>query len=503
MTQGHGEIGDRIVPAGGARGSFHRGLALSTGWIVGATWLGRLLGLVNTLVIARLLAPDDFGVFAIGLVFMQILLGFTDVGLSQAVVRFRDASRADMDTLFTLSLLRGGLCAAVMIVAAPYAVAIYDDARLLGVFAGLAGVPLLTGLVNPRFYEFERRSDFRAEFVLTLANKVVSVAVSIGVAVALRSYWAIVAGLLAGGVTQVVISYALRPELPRLTLSSFRRVFGFTGWITLVAVFAALNNKLDAMIFGRIVGEAGAGQLYVGEQLAELPTRDLATPLARAIYPGLSALQDEPGAMRTAYLQGIEVLGAVALPAAIGFAVVAEHAVPVLLGHRWDGAVPVIQVIGPVLGLQCLFMTTQAYAMARGLTWIVCAREALFFCVRTPIVVLALLQGGFEAGVHAIAACGLFHVALNMGAYARLSGDAFWRPLAAAWRSLLACGALAATVLWAKASGFAPGGGPFDLAALVGLGGTAYLAAHAALWLASGRPDGVESSVIGAVRRAA
>ena len=475
-------------------------VARGASWIVGGSYAARLLGLASTFVVARLLTDEDYGVFAIGLVFYQLMVGFTEIGLNLAVVKFRDATRDDYDTLFTLSFLRGLLLAAVMAGAAPIMVMVYEDERLFGVFLGLALVPVLLGLLNPRFYEFERDGDFSREVAVMLTAKVTTVVVTISLAILTQSWVAIVAGVVADAALRAVLSYVLRPSVPRLTFAAWRRVFGFTGWITLVAIFAALNNKLDAMLFGRFVGTGAAGQLYIGAQLAELPTRDVSVPLARAIYPSLSARQTDPEAVRRGFLQGSQVLGAVALPASVGLALVAPLVVPLLVGETWDQAVPVVQIVGPVLGLQTVFAATQGYAMSIGRVGVVAAREMAFFCLRTPVLIWALIHHGFAGGIAAVAAMGLVHCVLNSLVYARLSGRAPWEPLRAAWRSVAATAVMAAAVLSvAPRLPVLP-----DLAALgalVGVGGAAYLAVHWFLWRASGQPDGVEASVAGLAAR--
>ncbi|MCB2096023.1 MAG: oligosaccharide flippase family protein, partial [Parvularculaceae bacterium] len=76
-------------------------VARSAGWIVGARFVMGMFGFINTIIVARILAPQDFGVIAVGLTTMQILVNISDIGVSQAVIRFRDADRRDLDTLFT------------------------------------------------------------------------------------------------------------------------------------------------------------------------------------------------------------------------------------------------------------------------------------------------------------------------------------------------------------------------------------------------------------------
>ncbi|VAW07937.1 hypothetical protein MNBD_ALPHA05-1049, partial [hydrothermal vent metagenome] len=105
-------------------------VARGAAWIFGGGVFARLLGAVNTIVVARLLVPDDIGLVAVAIVSMQLLQGVSDIGVAQAVVRFRDADRADLDTLFTLSALRGLAIGLVLAAAAPVMAAVYNDPRM-------------------------------------------------------------------------------------------------------------------------------------------------------------------------------------------------------------------------------------------------------------------------------------------------------------------------------------------------------------------------------------
>ena len=308
--------------------------------------------------------------------------------------------------------------------------------------------------------------------------------------------------MLAGGVVQLILSYFMRPFLPRLSFKSIKKVFGFSGWLTGVSFVAALNNKLDTPILARFMGTGNAGLYFMGFQLSEMVAGQLAQPLTRAIYPGLATMQGEAERMRRAFLHGVAALGAIAMPAAFGFAFVAEDATALLLGDQWARAVPVIQFLAPVAGLQSLFYVTQSYAMASGLTRLVFIRELIYFLIRLPIFVWAVMTYGFEGAILAAAGLGLFHVFLNLALYARVSGGWFWEPLVAARRSLLATLAMAMWFLVLR-----PGIAPMDQLLLVprlivdiAAGGAVYGAALTGLWVAEGRPNGVELKLWQAAR---
>lgn len=477
----------------------HGRVARGAAWILAGSLSARLLGAINTIVVARLLVPDDIGLVAVATITMQLLQGFSDIGVSQTVVKFRDAGRDDLNTLFTLSVLRGLVIGGLLAAAAPVMAILYDDPRMKGAFLGVAVFPVVIGLINPRFYEFERELRFSREFMATIMNKFAGVAVSITIAVLFRTYWAIILGMLAGGLVQLVLSYAMRPFAPRVSFRSFAKIFGFAGWLAGVSFVAALNNKLDVPILARVAGTAGAGVYFMGFQLSELATGQIATPLTRAIYPGLATMQEDAQRMRRAFLRGVEALGALAMPAAFGFAFVAGDLVEVILGEKWRSAVPVIQVLAPVVGLQSLFFATQAYAVALGLPRLVFIRETVFLLVRLPVFVWAVLTYGLMGGVWAAAVAGLFHVSLNLALYARASGRAFWEPLWSARRAIGAVAVMAAYFVFLRDALAPEAGAAVRLAADVGAGAALYLLALAAFWRLEGAPDGVERRLLGLV----
>lgn len=479
-----------------------RRVAAGAAWIVAARVVMRSLGFVNTIVLARLLAPADFGVVAIATAAMQLLNGFTDFGVSQAVIKFRSTGRDALDPLFTLSALRGVLISAFLVGVAPLAAQFYGDPRVFWVFAGIALYPLITGFLNPAFYEFERDLELSKEFISNSINKLISVAVSIAIAVIFRNYWAIILGLAAGGLVQLFLSYSLRPYAPRFTLKGAKDVLSFSGWLFGVSVVTALNNKLDMFIVARAVTPAETGLYSVGGQFAELPTSEIAAPIARAVYPGLSALQGEPARVALAYLKGVEALAFASLPAAFGLTFVARDAVPLLLGEQWRGAIPVVQFAGPVLGFQCMFIATYYYALALGRARLIFFREVLYFALRLPPFAWAVFTYGLMGAVAAGAVLGFIRVGLNLAVYHQASGRPFWEPLWKAHRSICAVAAMSAYFLLARLHFDLPASEPLLRLVLdIGAGAAVYGAALFGLWRAEGAPAGVESMAVAAARR--
>jgi PST family polysaccharide transporter len=472
-------------------------VARSAAWIVSARFVMRAFGFINTIVLARLLAPDDFGVVAVATAAMQLLQGLTDFGLSQAVIKFRDGGRSALNALFSLAAARGVAIAALLLAIAPAAADFYDDPRIFWVFSGVALYPLLTGFINPAFYEFERDMELSREFISSALNKLVGVLVSIAVAVAFRSYWAIILGLAASGAVQLVLSYVMRPYLPRFTFAGARELYSFSGALFGVSVITALNNKLDTFIVARALGPAETGQYSVGCQIAELPTSEVAEPLARALYPGLSALQGAPQRVSEAYLRGVEALAALALPASFGFAFIAADVTPLLLGEQWSPMIPLVQLVTPMLGFQAMFLATYYYALALGRANLIVWRELIYFILRFPIFAYVVFAYGFTGVIYASAGLGFIRVALNIWVWRRASGRPILEPFRRAWRSLGSVAAMSSYFLLVRPEieALAQAPAPMRLGADIAAGALVYALTHGLLWRAAGAPAGVESAL--------
>lgn len=476
-------------------------IARGAGWIVAGRFTMRAFGLLNTLVVARILAPEDFGLLAVAFTAVQLLQGLSDFGVAQAVVRFRDAGKDEYDTMFTLSVIRGVMVAVFLALAAWPAAIVLEDTRYTALLLVVTLLPLMESLVNPRFFEFERQLDFRREFVMLACNKLLSVIVSVALALIYKTYWALVAGIMVGTAAQLFLSYWFIHYRPVLSLKEWRKVLDFSGWVAAAGALVTVNLKLDSLILAKIFGKAPTGGYYVGLQLAQLPTNEIAIPVARAIYPGLSELQDNEHAMRWACLGSAEAMAAIVAPIAFGMAFIAEDFVPLLLGPGWDFAIPVVQWVTPAMGLYFITMPIQPYVIAKGRTKLLFYRELFYFIVRVPLFILAAVMFGFMGAVLARSLAGIVQMGLNLELYRRVSGDAMFAPIRRAWRSLLALAVMSIWFVVMKPMLHEEQLPLFARLALdVGIGAVLYLITHALAWIAAGRPAGVESLLLDKVR---
>lgn len=476
-------------------------------WLSGAKLLVNLLSLASTFVLARLLTPADFGVVALATTMQAILAAVTELSLSQALIHHRDPQERHFHTAWTLNALRALLVAGLFAASAPLAVRFFDEPRLDGVMLGLALSILLSGLNNPKTVQLTRELQFWQEFVLTVAQKLAGFVVGVALALVYKSYWALIGGMLVAQATGVVVSYAIRPFMPRPSLSGARELWSFSVWLTLGQIVNTLNWKLDHLLIGRLLSTSALGVYTVGDKLAGMPTQETTGPIQQALFPGLRTVADAPERLRRAYQRAQALISFVALPAGFACAALSPLLVQLVLGDKWADAVPVVQVLACVFALQTMSSPVQPLAMAKGATRLLFRRDLQGFAIRVPLILVGVWLGGFMGIVYARMCSGLISIAINMHLVRALIGVGMRDQLLNTRRSLISVGvmyALLQGLVWACPEAMGP---LVRVATLVGLlvaGLAAYLLVHFGLWELEHQPaPGPEAEVMAALRKMA
>ncbi len=193
---------------------------------VGMRWTDRLLGLVSTLVLARLLVPEDFGLVAMAMVIVGLLDVMLDLGVSAALIQNDRADDEDFHTAWTLRLVQSAVAAVLLVASAPAVSSYYGDPRVVAILQVIAFTVFVGGMENIGTVSFQRNMEFGRDFQFYFLKKLVAVVFTIGAAFALRSYWALVLGSLVSRLTGVGMSYWLSAFRARLSSARFRANLG-------------------------------------------------------------------------------------------------------------------------------------------------------------------------------------------------------------------------------------------------------------------------------------
>jgi O-antigen/teichoic acid export membrane protein len=193
-------------------------------WTVGLRWSLRLTGLVNIIILARLLTPGDFGIVAIATMIVGMVEIFTQAGQTAALIRHPNPTRDHYDSAWTISVLLGLAVGVLILAFAPITTAYFREPRAHLVVEILAFRTMISGAQNIAVLNFRRNLQFDKQFWFSVTPSFVALVVTVGAAIVLKNYWALVIGLMAEQVAEFVLSYAMEPYRPRFRFNKIREI---------------------------------------------------------------------------------------------------------------------------------------------------------------------------------------------------------------------------------------------------------------------------------------
>lgn len=306
-------------------------------WTLALRWTDRLIGFVSTLILARLLLPNDFGVFALASIIAGLADVLLDLGVHIALIQDPAPQREDYDTAWTLRIVQSALAAMLLLLLAQPLAGLLDEPRLAPLLPWLAVALLLGSLENIGVVDFQKQQHFDQDFRFFFSKRVVGFVLTITLALVLRSYWALVAGTLGQRMVGIVLSYVLHPYRPQFSLRRAGKIWGFSRWILLQNVGIYLEQRLDKILVGKREPTALVGAYAVADEIAAMPGTELLAPLNRTLLPVLAARMDKPDQVREAYLLALSVQCLIGFPAAVGLVMTADQVVALLLGAQLGG----------------------------------------------------------------------------------------------------------------------------------------------------------------------
>jgi lipopolysaccharide exporter len=478
----------------------NRKMAHGVAWMVAAKFAERGIGVVSTLILARLLVPADFGLVAMAVAIVAILELMGAFGFDIALIQNQKAERRHYDTVWTFYVCFGVFYALCMIGLAYPASLFYDEPRLENVMYVMAASSLLHGVVNVAVVDFRKELNFRREFQFQIRRKVVGFVVTIALAFTFRSYWALVLGSVATNLAGVILSYVMIKYRPRISFSALREMSGFSGWMFLNSLLAFLTNRLPDLLIGRVLGAKPLGVYTISYELANMPTNELVAPINRAVLPGYAKLSGNAADLARGYLAVAGLIAFFALPAGFGISAVAPLLVQVVLGAKWLEAIPIIVLLASRGAFVALVTNVGAVFLAVGKPRLITGITVLSLLFLVPGLIGGLHWFGLEGAAYAYWLASAVQVPLSYIVVVKLLGLRGSDILRFLWRPLLAALSMYAAVALYAETFFDPARGSVEglphLLAAVALGAAVYFVAACVLWMLAGRPQGAEAQIL-------
>lgn len=354
-----------------------------------------------TIVVARLLSPQDYGLVGMVVVLTGFLGMFQYLGLPAATIRWPELTHAQVSTLFWVNVVLSTVLALVVLASSPLLVWFYNEPELVGIAAGYALVIFLTGLSIQHLAILQRQMRFVAFAAIDIGAAALGLGAAIVAAWRGAGYWALVINQIVFSVTTIAGAWTAcrwRPSLPKRN-SGVGSILRYGGNLTGYSFTSFLAQNLDNALIGKFWGAYQLGIYSRAYQMLLMPIGQIIMPLATVAVPVLSRLADAPERYRNAYLRIVERIAMLTMPLIALMVATSDWIVLLLLGPRWIEAGRIFML----LGMAAIFQP-----VARSGTWLFItqgrSREMLTWGVIGSSIAVISIVGGLPWGTAGVAA---------------------------------------------------------------------------------------------------
>jgi lipopolysaccharide exporter len=479
-------------------------IAIGTGWVVAVRLADRLVGLISITILARLLVPQDFGLVAYAMALMAILELFLEFNFDAVIIRDQSVDRSSYDTAWTLNVVRGAVLCLLLVAGAGVTADFFNEPRVELIVYALALVPLLRGIENIGVVDFQKYLQFDREFYFNCSVRLIATIVTIGLALTLRSYWALVFGTLGRSLIRVILSFAMSRYRPRPRLSEFSRMFGFSKWLLVQSMLYGITSRISTIVLGRYHSAQVLAFFNMALELINLASLELAAPMRRALFPGIASIAHDREQLLDTFKGALAAMAFVGLPVTIGIAAVAPLAVPILLGDGWSDVVPIVQVLALTGVTVVLYPHSHVVYLVLNKPILTAAVEVIRVVLVTPLMFLAVPEYGALGAAAAFTTANVVVFVIDYILVLTLLNIRFVTVIGVLWRSIVAVSLMLFAVIWtmrALPPPDTPAQSMINLLACMVIGVASYFGIAMGAWLLVGRPRGAEASGIVILRK--
>jgi O-antigen/teichoic acid export membrane protein len=350
--------------------------------------------------VARILGPKVYGLVGMVMVFTGFAAIFADLGLGTALIQRKDLEERHLNAAFWLNVAVGGAMTLLMIGLAPAVAWFYQEEILLRLTAVIALRYIIDSLAVVQIALLNRAMEFRTLAVIQIWSTIIGGLLGLSLALLGVGPWSLVAQSVGTSVIALVLSWRLGAWRPGFSFqaTAYQELFGFSGYVMAYGVFNYWARALDRLLIGRFIGAAALGLYSRAYTLMLMPLTQISSVVGRVMLPALSAVQDDKARFSRGYLRAISVIALITFPMMAGAFASADHFIPVILGDKWSGAIPLFKIFCLVGMLQSITTTTGWICLGLG-------RSRLYFVMgvsATTAYVVGFLIG-LRWGSHGVA----------------------------------------------------------------------------------------------------
>lgn len=418
-------------------------------WAFLSTAGAKLITLIGLALLARLLAPREFGLLAFAMVYIAYAETIGDLGSGMALVYWPDRREDAAQVTFAVNAVAGVLWCLLTLAIAPLVADFFNAPNGAPIVRVLGFSFIIKYLGNTHDALAHKDLRFRARMIPEVALATVKAGVSLVLAWRGFGAWSLVWGHLAGVATSTILLWVVVPWRPsfRLPLDLVKPMLGYGRGIITVNVLAAITHHADLAVVGRLLGTTALGIYQMASKVPETTIVVLLWVVSKVLFPAFSKMHAAGESLRTPYLMASRYISAIAVPASIGLFVLARPVILLFLGRQWLAAVPILGALSVYAAMRALSTHAGDVLKATGRAQLLARLSVL----KAILIVPALLLGarwGAEGVAWGLACATALTTTISLVAASRIIRVRLTAMGAAVLPSIVAGGAMAVPVLF-------------------------------------------------------
>ncbi|OGH11510.1 MAG: hypothetical protein A3B38_01740 [Candidatus Levybacteria bacterium RIFCSPLOWO2_01_FULL_36_13] len=318
---------------------------ISWSWILTAST--RFISIARTILLARILLPSQFGIYGIGILVLSFAEILTETGINVFLIQNKESTNKYIDTAWLLSILRGVIIFALMLLTSSYVSQFFNAPDAFGLLLLFSLVPLIRGFINPSIIKFQKELRFDKELWFRISILLMDSLIAITLAFYTKSVLSLAVGLICGALLEVILSFILVKPIPKIRLEKEKLflVINRGKWITLSGIFSYLYHNLDNIIVGRMLGTVNLGLYVMAYNISRLPITDVSDVVSKVTFPVYSLISEDKQRLTKAFLKSLLLVSVVSISFGLVLFIYTDRIVILVLGDKWLGMVNVLKIL--------------------------------------------------------------------------------------------------------------------------------------------------------------
>jgi len=295
----------------------------------------RFMGIISTLILVRVLSPEDFGVVALGTMFIGLFVVLSDSGINRYLLLNHHLSMRDYHVAWTANVILRFFALLLTLATAPLFASYMESTSLVHVLQAIGFISFLASFNSVSLIALEKKVDFAPVNKIQIISKVISVIITISAAFYFRSYWALIIGHFVSTLSIVILSYVLTKSKPVVIFEFNKEMFSFASKLMLRNLIGYSRSQIDTLIVGKQYGKESLGGYAIAREFAILPQTEVIGPAMKPTFSILASVSNQKEVFTDKVFQSLFLIYSFVLPSAVGLYILAEPFVNLVLGPKW------------------------------------------------------------------------------------------------------------------------------------------------------------------------